>query len=61
MIVDLEPQHWQTVLNILADAPFRVVAPVISMIQGQLNNQPQQPEDIRVPNGSDKPAMTTGP
>jgi len=33
--VVLEAQSWEQIMRVLADAPFRVVAPLISEIQAQ--------------------------
>jgi hypothetical protein len=33
--VTLEAQSWEQILRVLADAPFRVVAPLIAEIQRQ--------------------------
>jgi len=33
--VTLPAQSWETVMRVLADAPFRIVAPLISEIQRQ--------------------------
>ena len=33
--VTLEAQSWEQIMRVLADAPFRVVAPFIAEIQNQ--------------------------
>ena len=33
--VTLEAQSWEQIMRVLADAPFRVVAPLIAEIQNQ--------------------------
>lgn len=37
--VAMEPQAWQQVVNLLAEAPFKVSAPLILEIQRQLSPQ----------------------
>ncbi len=41
--VTLEAQAWETVMRVLSEAPYRVVAPLIGEIQGQCMRQ--QAED----------------
>jgi hypothetical protein len=37
--VTLEAQAWESVLRVLSEAPYRVVAPLIGEIQGQCMRQ----------------------
>jgi len=46
--ITLPQDEWMRVLNMLADYPFKTVAPLISNIQQQM--MPQMPKDQR-PNG----------
>jgi hypothetical protein len=39
--VTLEAQSWEQIMRVLADAPFRVVAPLIAEIQNQCARQRQ--------------------
>ena len=49
--ITLPQDEWMRVLNMLADYPFKTVAPLISNIQQQMMPQmPQMPKDQR-PNG----------
>jgi hypothetical protein len=41
--VILEAQAWETVMRLLSEAPYRIVAPLISEIQSQCMRQ--QTED----------------
>lgn len=41
--VTLEAQQWNAVLAALSEAPFRVAAPLIQDISGQLQAPPAQP------------------
>lgn len=48
LAVTLEAQAWEAVMRVLADAPYRISAPLISEIQRQCTTQQQ-------------PAQTEGP
>lgn len=39
LTVTLEVQAWEQIMRILADAPYRVSAPLIASIQGQCARQ----------------------
>jgi hypothetical protein len=42
--VTLEAQNWETVMRVLSEAPYRVVAPLIGEIQSQcMREQAEQP------------------
>jgi hypothetical protein len=45
--VTLEAQSWEMIMRVLADAPYRVSAPLISEIQNQCAKQ-QAPAPMRV-------------
>jgi hypothetical protein len=45
LTVMLEAQQWDAVLNILADAPFKIAAPLIQDIQRQCLQQSVPSED----------------
>ena len=45
--VTLEAQSWETIMRILADAPYRVSAPFIIEIQNQCIRQ-SEPAPMRV-------------
>jgi hypothetical protein len=47
--VTLEAQQWNAVLGALADAPFRIAAPLVQAISDQLQGQAQQSQPV--PNG----------
>lgn len=51
--VTLEAQQWNTVMAALSEAPYRVAAPLIQAITGQLQNQVQ----AGVSNGTISPDM----
>jgi hypothetical protein len=42
--VSLEARQWETVLQLLAEAPFRVVAPLLTEIQRQCTERPAPAE-----------------
>jgi hypothetical protein len=44
ILVTLEAQAWETVMRVLSEAPFRVVAPLISEIQAQCMRQQSKVE-----------------
>ena len=37
--VTLQAQSWETLMRVLSEAPYRVVAPLIGEIQGQCMRQ----------------------
>lgn len=37
LTITLQAQHWNTVMAALHEMPFRVAAPVIAALSGQLN------------------------
>ena len=41
--ITLEAQQWQVICNLLAEGPYRVVAPLLQVIQDQYNQQVQIP------------------
>ena len=53
--VELEAQQWNTLLNLLANGPFREVQPLMVAIQGQLQAPPafRPPAVPRPSNGFD--------
>ena len=49
LTVTLEAQQWQTVMNVLAEAPFRIAQPLIHAIQQQCARQDEAPADNVTP------------
>lgn len=49
--VELEQNDWQTVLNVLSNAPYREIAPLMGKISQQLTAGPVQQS-----NGAEQPA-----
>jgi hypothetical protein len=48
--ITLEAQQWNGVLGALSDAPYRVAAPLIQAISGQLQTQaPQTANGLGMP------------
>jgi hypothetical protein len=43
LTVTLEAATWNTVMQVLGEGPFRIVAPLIQEIQNQCTNQPAPP------------------
>ena len=43
--VVLEAQSWEQIMRVLADAPFRVVAPLIAEIQRQCARRKEEPAE----------------
>jgi hypothetical protein len=41
--VTLEAQNWETIMRVLSEAPYRVVAPLIGEIQAQCMRQQAEP------------------
>lgn len=53
LMVELDAQTWNVVLDQLADGRYRVVAPIIASLGGQLEAQAAQPAtDNVVPMGA---------
>jgi len=50
--VTLQAQEWNQLLNVLADAPFKIVAPLIQQITQQAQMQEQENNVHPLPNGS---------
>ncbi len=51
--ITLKVQEWNAVLNILAEGPFRIVAPLIQNITEQAQKSHPGTANARLPNGSD--------
>jgi len=41
LVVRLEAQHWNVVMSVLAEQPYKVAAPIIHQIGEQLQQQAQ--------------------
>lgn len=52
LMVELDAQTWNVVLDQLADGRYRVVAPIIASLGGQLEAQAQTNNDNVVPMGA---------
>ena len=44
--VILEAQAWEVIMRVLADAPYRIVAPLIAEIQRQCIRPMEKPSDL---------------
>ena len=54
LTVTLTAQEWNTLMTIIGEAPFKLVAPLVQQIQGQCMAQ-QHPRNGPVPNGFGQP------
>lgn len=45
LVICLDRQQWQSLLQVLSDGPFRVVAPLIQAIQDQAAQQDSNPAE----------------
>ncbi len=58
MTVTLEAQQWEAAMRVLADGPYRIVAPLIAEIQRQCMAGQQMP--AMPPNGSAEAQIVSG-
>ena len=52
----LEAQQWQVVVNLLAEGPYKLAAPLIQLLQEQFNDAQQPAQALEV----QQPAVTNG-
>jgi hypothetical protein len=53
--VQMPESDWIRLINLIANYPFKQVAPLINTIQQQLSQQLQRQEQMTKPNGADQP------
>lgn len=53
--ITLQAQEWQGVINAMAEAPYKLAAPLVQAITQQIQEQAQGGQLSPMPNGLDAP------